>query len=321
MRLKTFLIIVVLSSFYFLLRREKRSDGNIKCQIVVSDQGRIGNQLFQYAAVFVLGLRLRKRPCVSEAKKTTLSPLFDASFAVNVVPNDKYVEWISKAKFRLWIKAQDVNRVEFPNVDVIHLQSVPKIINVIEEFRDRVLDEFRLSRRLLANADDFVSTVRNGRENVVIVGCHLRRGDYAAFFKRKTLGGSVLNERQIRRFMKAIAVYLNSPKIVFMVASDSAKWAEANFAVSDRTEYEVVFTGSNSTAFFDFAVLTRCDHNAFLYGTFGFWSSFLNDKGGLTFLPDLSSLKKSLDQTIQLRRTKSQRYRFVNWRSGIVTSN
>ena len=66
------------------------------------------------------------------------------------------------------------------------------------------------------------------------------------------------------------------------------------------------------SAFFDFAVLAHVDVNLFLYGTFGFWSAFLNVnhspmytpkwyKGARVTVEQVNNIMDALDEDVEGR--------------------
>ena len=59
-------------SFPFMTQQEigKLASFNAsKCELIVHDTGRLGNQIFQYVTILILAIKYRKQPCISEAGK------------------------------------------------------------------------------------------------------------------------------------------------------------------------------------------------------------------------------------------------------------
>ena len=147
----------------------------------------------------------------------------------------------------------------------------------------------------------------------------MRKGDYESWFERMTRGGKAFSEKQIGRLIDVVRDHVmaldGKTAAAFVVATDSPNWARRKFGTRNNryTSAEIFFTPEQSSPELDIAILSLCDHNFFLYGTFGFWSAFLNSKiDAKIFVAKIRSGRKSLDQITQLKRIKSQRFYFVD---------
>ena len=174
---------------------------------------------------------------------------------------------------------------------------------------------FRFKQR----ATNYLNKIRENYDT--IIGCHLRKGDYESWFERMTQGGKAFSDRQIGRMIDLVQDNIrNSDKIAFVVASDSPNWARNTFRPNNKyTTAKIFFTPEDSSVELDFTILSQCDHNFFLYGTFGFWSAFLNTKkDAKVFVAKIRSGRKSLDQIEQLKRIDSQRFYFVDGKNRLI---
>ena len=77
---------------------------------------------------------------------------------------------------------------------------------------------------------------------------------------------------------------------MFVVASDDMQWCEEEFnKIKNETFYYAwdfhhSLNGNIQEDVFDLALLSKCNHSIYDYGTFGFWAAYI--AGGHTVLAD-----------------------------------
>ena len=112
----------------------------------------------------------------------------------------------------------------------------------------------------------------------ILIGIHMRIGDLKEKVNRN-LGYVMADGTFYKKAMSAAKkLFNNSKAIIFIAASDTPKEAKAMLSPLVNN-YNIAW--SNSTAFEDFATLSKCNHSIISGGTYGFWTAWL--AGGKTF--------------------------------------
>ena len=80
---------------------------------------------------------------LSQSKRNLLERLFE-NLTLPSIRDEGYAKIIERAKQRIWITSQNIYNVKISDKEDVHMKSVPKIVNMIENHRDFVLNEFRI---------------------------------------------------------------------------------------------------------------------------------------------------------------------------------
>lgn len=238
--------------------------------------GRLGNQMFQYAAARGLAARLGTQvaldPRLAEARdEGVLTRVFDLPVvAADTLPALKKT---APLRYAFWRMTSRRFRREQG------LGYNPQI----EEFRDgSYLHGYWQSERYFAHAadlirQDFSFPDFSSAENAAMAGriadglsvsLHVRRGDYL------TLGAHVLCDQAY--YDAALARVLDGLRgdPTVYVFSDDPGWAKDNLPLPCRKV--VIDFNRADTDFEDMRLMSLCDHNIIGNSSFSWWGAWLN---------------------------------------------
>lgn len=220
-------------------------------------QGRLGNQMFIYASIF------------SIAKRN--------DFAL-VVPNDLYINKIFRGLDAVKVPKEIVSSfttIQDEQCCVFNSMflSMPKEHTVIHsylqsfkyfvDYEKDIRRQFKFDPSTISKA--LRSSTVNRSEDSVIVGVHVRRGDYTEVSK---LTGQILPpasyiKKAMNHFRKK---YSNA---VFLIVTDDQPWCEAHVSGNDT----ILISSPEPEV--DLCILSSCNHVIHTLGTFGWWGAWL----------------------------------------------
>ena len=248
--------------------------------------GRLGNQLFQYAALKSLGL----------------TKGYDVK-----IPDPAGSEWHGQQclleNFSLdceYITADDMRSIQYSyfEPDINHyedLGDLPDNTNIsgffqstkyFDSHKDQIKKEFQLKEPVQLKAEEKISRLK--RDNKCdIVSVHIRRGDLTDGTTQQPINylgrGSSFEEDSIfGRYLTAAKKLFDGKRVKFLIFSGGSRlgdedtsdieWCRNNF-----TGDEFIFSEGKS-AIEDFALIKNCDHNITSHSTtFGWWAAYLNE--------------------------------------------
>lgn len=209
--------------------------------------GRVGNQLWEIAAV------------ISLAKKHNRIPAIPTNFAwrdkLNI-PDEYYKDVVPTKTIKETQYHYIPNLLEGTDDEpVVDILGTFQSILYWADMRDEIYDMFRPK-----GAKDF---------GEYSVGVHIRKDDY-----NKNPG---YVQYEIDYYKSAMKKYFHDPRYQFYLLSDDYKYLEQHFEHSEtnimayRTPYE------------DFCNLASCRNHVLSGSSFSFWGAFLSPKGGRTY--------------------------------------
>ncbi|XP_044523142.1 galactoside alpha-(1,2)-fucosyltransferase 2-like [Gracilinanus agilis] len=233
----------------------------------VNTQGRLGNQMGQYATLYALAKLNGKQALISPKMQKTLGRLFRITLPVLKDRAALPVPWLTYL-LDDWMK-DDYRHIPW---DYVFFMGYPCSWTFYHHLRDEILREFSLHAGLRREAQAFLHRVRQGHggRGLTFVGVHVRRGDYLRTMS-EVWKGVVADKGYLERALAWFrARYAN---VVFVVVSDGMAWCRRNV---DASKGDVVFAeGWRRSAEKDFALLTQCNHTVMTIGTFGFWAAYV----------------------------------------------
>ncbi|XP_069122769.1 galactoside alpha-(1,2)-fucosyltransferase 2-like isoform X2 [Argopecten irradians] len=250
-----------------------RPNMSAKYSLCVLLMGRLGNQMFQFAAMY--GLAAKKGMSVAIDETNQLTKVFKLG-----VKRKKNYRNICKtyvprrARFGC---GYDKRMATFPannNYRVgAYLQSWMYFYNASKSLRKQFVfkDDITESKNKVIHSvlrkHNFTS-----RSNVTLIGVHIRRGDLVDH----KFGYQVASESYIN---KSVHYFLDKQlkNVIFLICSNGMAWTKENMPKGIRSEY----IEGNSPAV-DMAILGSCDHMISSVGTFSWWSAWLTG-GEVTF--------------------------------------
>ncbi|XP_046401522.1 uncharacterized protein LOC124167590 [Ischnura elegans] len=273
--------------------------------VTVQDGGRLGNKLWEYAAVWALGKLLKLQPLVPKSILRHLGRYFE-NLSVPAL-EDFLPEGCSSSPESLgepmkrWrvlplnSLKQRVNHSPRGNL-VLHRWIV--LPEPIIAYRGKPMQkEFHFHQRLLEKAKqtlEWVSTeVKSIRvsmncsiSDVTFIGVHVRRTDFAQWLPR-VYNKSLATASYFRQAMDYFRKKIDGP-LAFMVVSDDTKWVKVNLGAKSRGSFDETHPGLNDVFLatnekdhssesigHDLTLLSLCNHTIIDYGTFGSWGALL----------------------------------------------
>ncbi|XP_069803650.1 galactoside alpha-(1,2)-fucosyltransferase 2-like isoform X2 [Dendropsophus ebraccatus] len=232
----------------------------------IKPDGRLGNQIGEYAALYALAKANRRRAFILQEMHNYLSPIFKISLPVL---QDSVAKRVPFKEY--WI--HDWMSEEYNHIDesFIKLTGFPCSWTFFHHLREDILREFTIHDYLKAEANQVLESIKGSRKNVTYIGVHVRRGDYVNVMPN-VWKGVVADRGYLKKAMNYFRNKYEEP--VFVVTSNGMKWCKQNI---DNSRGDVYFSGDGyeSTPGKDFALLVGCNHTIMTIGTFGFWASYL----------------------------------------------
>ncbi|XP_006868230.1 PREDICTED: galactoside 2-alpha-L-fucosyltransferase 2 [Chrysochloris asiatica] len=238
----------------------------------VNVQGRLGNQMGEYATLYALA-KMNGRPAyISAQMHNTLAPIFKITLPVL---HDNVANKIHWKNYHLndWME----EKYRHIQGEYVRLTGYPCSWTFYHHLHKEILQEFTLHDHVREEAQKFLWGLRvNGTQPSTYVGVHVRRGDYVHVMP-KVWKGVVADRRYLQQALDWFRARYNSP--VFVVTSNGMQWCRENINASLG---DVVFAGNGleGSPAKDFALLTQCNHTIMTIGTFGIWAAYL--AGGQT---------------------------------------
>lgn len=238
----------------------------------IGNYGRLGNQLFQYAALKSLSLRKNYQLVLPNNQHNRLVEFnLRTHYApVNTIPvsniySEKHFHYDSE-----FFNCQDNTSFEgyyqsdkyFKDIDyIIRREFVLKNTNIINE------------------ANNTISKIKDRHPNQKITGFHIRRGDNvpansnyatvegAQFKTNKEDYHPLLEQRYIDYCLNE---FQDDVKLIFSDSQKDIEWCKQNLKAD-----HLYFIGGNNDLF-DFQIMQLCDNLAISNSSFSWWSAWLN---------------------------------------------
>ncbi|XP_043915631.1 galactoside alpha-(1,2)-fucosyltransferase 2-like [Protopterus annectens] len=233
---------------------------------IVNSQGRLGNQMGEYATLLALAKLNKRRAYILPETFDYLAPLFRITLPTIKREVANRISWTN-----YWL--HDWMAPEYADIKGKYVQftGYPCSWTFFHNIRDEIRQEFRMHDHLNEEADRYLQKIKGDRKNATFIGVHVRRGDYVHVMPNTWKG--VIGDKAY--FEKAMAYFRNKyQEPVFVVASNGMSWCKENI---DASKGDVYFSGDGNEASpgNDFAILVHCNHTILSVGTFGFWVAYL----------------------------------------------
>lgn len=253
--------------------------------LIIRQQGRLGNQMFQYALY---------RSLEEKGKEVFL----DCDHHVNlqerngldIFPNITYKvaqisdsEKLGNCKWTIFNRI--LRKIGKTTKKSHYKEKYDDTIEVLKNLEDYYLDGFwqnekffyDIRRQLLS---EFIFPEIESQQNRDIkakieacnsVSVHIRRGDYVSDKYMKKYG-SVCNEQY---YAKAVEYMLSRVKDAeFFVFTDDYEWVVSNMTFPHRTTF--VSSNEGNKAYVDMQLMSCCKHNIIANSSFSWWGAWLN---------------------------------------------
>lgn len=233
--------------------------------VKIGKKGRLGNQMFQYAALIGIaqkqglnhGINYKKGNDLTwkeygidnEYKLLTLDKAFNLS--APQYESNKLDKVIKEKYFHF-------DEVLFNTGDDAILEGYFQTDKYFNHCEDIIKKEFSFKKEII-DACNFFLNDKSFNETVSI---HVRRGDY--------INNSYYAQSDILYYEKAILKNFNDKDYNFIVITDDIDWCKLFF--NKKNFY--ISEGCNQ--FLDMCIMSMCNHNIITNSSFSWWGSWLN---------------------------------------------
>ena len=252
--------------------------------------GRLGNQLFQYAALKSLALK--------------------KNYEIKI-PEPKSMNWHGQTclldQFNIdceFLKEGDLNQIQsiFNEIDSMEydedfwstpdnttLQGFFQSTLYFKEFSEQVKSELTPNKQWLDESKLILDEIKKENKGYEIVSIHMRRGDNVDGTDAMPLYMNMYgkdddfswNSEYGSYLKKAIDTFKNK-KVKFLIFTGGKKGDDDN--LSDLNWCKKSFTGEEfiypkkTSVMLDFSLIMNCDHNIMSHvSSFGWWAAYLNN--------------------------------------------
>ncbi len=237
--------------------------------------GRLGNQLFQYATLYALALKLNRSAYFScqteDYPKHTFPNLPLKYITKSTLQNKNFTKNVEKASAIYSPDLTEVSACEDVHI-CCYLQSYKYYLGIENEIRKMFVFHVSIRHKAETILQGIIFAARSrfrikDKRDLTFVGIHVRRGDMATAEKYKF--GFRLPS--MTYFNKAMNYYRTKyDNVVFVVVGQDASWCVRNLG----NNVDLFITQCHSKEV-DMATLVACDHIIMTTGTFGWWAGFL----------------------------------------------
>ncbi|KAM9095168.1 LOW QUALITY PROTEIN: galactoside alpha-(1,2)-fucosyltransferase 2-like [Sarcophilus harrisii] len=249
----------------------------------VNSQGRLGNQMGEYAILYALAKLNGHQAYISPEMHHHLAPIFRITLPVLPTSVTQHIPW-RDYPLNNWM-TEEYRHI---NGAYVRLTGSPCSWTFYHHLREEIRREFSLHDHI-NEAQAYLWGIQ--KNPATFVGVHVRRGDYVKIMPQN-LKGVVADKGYLDQAMNWFRAQYSDA--VFVVTSNGMEWCQDNI---DNSKGDVIFAGDGKedSPEKDFAVLTQCNHTIMTIGTFGIWAAYL--AGGKTIylanytLPDSPFLK------------------------------
>ena len=212
--------------------------------------GRLGNQMFQYATLFSAGFTRGYQIGIPKDQKINQVFSIDSAEKLDVVScNSVYKE----KDFSF-----DPNIFLIP--DGTDLYGYFQSGNYFNHCEEALRKEFQFSQEIVQRANDIIAKY----ENIPLCSIHVRRGDYTNLSHYHTNLGS-------NYYIPACKlVHENIPNVKFLVFSDDVEWCKNAFK---DEKFIVVDTKDDAL---DLCIMSQCPVHVIANSSFSWWGAWLS---------------------------------------------
>ena len=225
--------------------------------------GRLGNQMFQYAALKAISLKTGFECFLPNHLSIKSDGLFDFT-------NNKWIEYkldlldgfnLKDKITNILPKTEYIEKSFTFDSDVFNINDNTSIdgyyqsYKYFEEYENEIKNEFQFKSEIQQKCTLKISQYKNP------VAVHVRRGDYV-----KHPGFWVVTPEYLENALQTF----NDKKYTFLIFSDDIEWCKEIFPD------EVIFIQEGSQ-FEDLCLMSLCEHNIISNSTFSWWAAWLNN--------------------------------------------
>jgi len=250
--------------------------------------GRLSNQMFQYAALLSLSLQKDYEFFIPEERK--YSNKLDENWSPQ---KDDYFKFLLKDCFELKsCKFSDTDVTSFKKFEENYCQNDLSFFDIedntdingyfcnemyFKKHKTDILNEFVFNKHIIDEGNNLLFKLKT---NLPLVTLHVRRGDYLCYNHVFDLVGSDYYNFIVKNI-------IGENNCLAYICSDDIEWCKKNL------HYKNVYYSTHSN-YVDLYVQSQSDYNIICNSTFSWWGAYLN-KNQKVFRPNFYLKTKDID--------------------------
>ena len=260
--------------------------------------GRLGNQLFQYAALKSLALEHGYDVKIPNPNSRTWhgQECLLSQFDIDI---DFLQEGDKELLERKYVEPNpEVYDPNFFNIqDNTDISGFFQSILYFQKHKNQIIKELTPKKEHLSKAEEQIVKIKEKFDGYEIVSLHMRRGDNTdntdpnQVVYNNSYGGKHLTQDSFyySYFTKAASKFKNK-KVKFMIFTGGKRWSDDNSEDLEWCKKHFQGTGfifsEGKSTLEDFCLLKSCDHHILSHiSSFGWWGAFLDQKENITVAP------------------------------------
>jgi len=251
--------------------KDNKESPSVITSTLIGEKGRLGNQLFQAAAV------------IGAAKKNNCKYTFDSS-----IENTDLFQLTSDNT-----QLKNEGKVK-PNLTIVEKEGVYNSLKVPTDGRVYNLDGYFQSHLYFNGVEDELRAAFKPKDKWIkeamkqipqaftdnSIGLHIRRGDYITHPEHKTMyshPGANYYYNATKSIIKRLRDKGNNNKLYIIICSDDVEWCKKNLSslLQNIDNTELIFTKSGNSQYVDFSILYGCHNQVMANSSFSWWSAYL----------------------------------------------
>ncbi|XP_060064994.1 galactoside alpha-(1,2)-fucosyltransferase 2-like [Ylistrum balloti] len=255
-------------------------------------QGRLANQMFQYAFIYAFSKEKELVMTLLETEtENILLPTFN--MRANPFPKFKYCSCLSRYEDD-WDCAYDIKFEKMEKRQDVFLHGYFQSWKYWKCYENEIREKFQFQKHVRTTAAVILQSIIKKSETRIargdiLVGIHIRRGDYTKPGIFTEFGYTTATEEYLQKATNYFRDHYRNP--TFIVCSNDITWSRKALG-----RYSDVYFAEGNTPETDMALLTMTNHTIMTVGTFGWWSAFLTNGTTLyykhPFVPDSAFSKQ-----------------------------
>tara|TARA_Y100000310_G_scaffold121477_1_gene120257 strand:+ start:3808 stop:4608 length:801 start_codon:yes stop_codon:yes gene_type:complete len=233
--------------------------------------GRIGNQMFQYATLFALG----KNRQIDIGIPSTATEVFkDTSRSLSITEAFPNLSAKKIDNIEAEGQYQEESFLFSPNLfllmDNCDIHGYFQSPFYFSKFQEELREEFQFSKNIDSIAQEKIDDIRS--PDSLVCALHFRRSDYLEFPNFHT-------NLEAEYYNHAVSIMLDKfPDIKFVAFSDDAEWLQETLPPD-------ILPSTGENQFEDMCMMTKCDAHIIANSSFSWWAAWLSTSTNLVIAP------------------------------------
>ena len=249
----------------------------------LGEYGRLGNQLFQYAALRALSLRKGYEFKIPNQNNMTWHGQKSLLSEFNITAKEYSSEDINKIQYHYnepsW-RTIDGNFFNLPDNTNFHgfFQSTW----YFQEFSEEIKRELSPKQKYIDDAIEYITKIKEKFPEHEIISTHIRRGNVVTDDSLKTIYNGYYSENgEYFKYLESAKKEFENKKVKFLVFSGGAKWDENNEPEIEWCKKHLVgdeyLFSEQGEPMGDYTRIMYSDHNILSpASSYGWWAAFSN---------------------------------------------